>query len=257
MTPTQPGPLDQTSVRRHLLLPFFSYFLLLASTSFIAGGIVHVGLGENTAYYLTLAVVGVVCFTAGNYLQEFVLRANRRPMNLASFLLISFVLSVGMGMMTGGVQHFLDNPTYSSVLIPVGLLLSVLAFLAREGVRLGRKLPALVGGIVATAALLFGTLSGVARAIAVPGSQGHSHGAAGHQAAPATQPEAAAGTDTQAAQPAQRVAETGHEAAHAAPAQVEPEPAHAAEEHGAAHAAPAEAAAHDASGDAHTDHDDH
>ncbi|WP_295821277.1 hypothetical protein [uncultured Deinococcus sp.] len=77
-------------------------------------------------------MLGVVCFTVGNYLQEFVLRKKTRPTNLGAFLLVSFVLSVGMGMMTGGVQHYLDNPAYSSVLIPVGLILAVLAFLSRE-----------------------------------------------------------------------------------------------------------------------------
>lgn len=132
MSLPQPTSRSETSVRRQLLLPFFAYFLLLASTSFIAGGIVHLGLGENTAYYLALAVLGVVCFTVGNYLQEFVLRKKTRPTNLGAFLLVSFVLSVGMGMMTGGVQHYLDNPAYSSVLIPVGLILAVLAFLSRE-----------------------------------------------------------------------------------------------------------------------------
>ena len=41
----QPTSRSETPVRRQLLLPFFAYFLLLASTSFIAGGIVHLGLG--------------------------------------------------------------------------------------------------------------------------------------------------------------------------------------------------------------------
>ena len=153
-----------TSVRRHLLLPFLAYFLLLASTSFIAGGIVHVGLGENTAFYLGLAVFGVVCFTVGNYLQEYVLNKNARDLHLGTFLLVSFVLSIGIGMVTGGVQHFIDNPPYSAVLIPVGLVLAVTAFALREGVRLGSKLPALLGGTLAVAALLFGGLSSVATA---------------------------------------------------------------------------------------------
>ncbi|MFC6751611.1 hypothetical protein [Deinococcus aquaticus] len=83
---------------------------MLASTSFIAGGIVHLGLGENTTFYVTLAAVGVVCFTAGNYLQEYVIHNNARGTGLARFLLVSFVLSIGIGMMTGGVQHYLDNP---------------------------------------------------------------------------------------------------------------------------------------------------
>ncbi|MXV20024.1 hypothetical protein [Deinococcus xianganensis] len=174
-----------TSVRRHLLLPFLAYFLMLASTSFIAGGFNHLGLGEHVPYYLGLAVLGVVCFTAGNYLQEFVLRRAARPANLPRFLLVSFVLSVGIGMVTGGVQHFLDNPAYSAALIPAGLVLALLAFQAREGVQLSSKLPRVVGGTVAAAALLFAGLTTAARALGQPTQTGHAHGASDHSAAPA------------------------------------------------------------------------
>ncbi|MDK2012070.1 MULTISPECIES: hypothetical protein [Deinococcus] len=186
------------SVRRHLLLPFLAYFLMLASTSFIAGGIVHLGLGEHVPYYLALAVLGVVCFTAGNYLQEFVLRRAARPANLGRFLLVSFVLSVGIGMVTGGVQHFLDNPAYSAALIPAGLVLALLAFLAREGVPLSTRLPRVVGGTVAAAALLFAGLTTAARALGQPTQTGHAHGSADHSAAtPETVPAAPVRTTAQ------------------------------------------------------------
>ncbi|GAQ23388.1 hypothetical protein DEIGR_200243 [Deinococcus grandis] len=170
------SPPAPTSVRRHLLLPFLAAFLTLASTSFIAGGIVHLGLGEHVPYDLGLAVLGVVCFTAVNDLQEFVLRRAARPANLPRFLLVSFVLPVGIGMVTGGVQHFLDNPAYSAALIPAGLVLALLAFLAREGVQLSSKLPRVVGGTVAAAALLFAGLTTAARALGQPTQTGHAHG---------------------------------------------------------------------------------
>ena len=67
-------------------------------------------------------------------------------------------------MVTGGVQHFLDNPAYSAALIPAGLVLALLAFLAREGVPLSTRLPRVVGGTVAAAALLFAGLTTAARA---------------------------------------------------------------------------------------------
>ncbi|AFZ67217.1 hypothetical protein Deipe_1690 [Deinococcus peraridilitoris DSM 19664] len=163
-------------------MPFLAYFLLLASTSFIAGGIVHLGLGENTTYYLALAFVGVVFFTLGNYLQEFVLRKNARSLNLAAFLLVSFVLSVGLGMITGGVQHFLDNPAYSTVLIPTGVVLAVGAYAWREGLRPGGQYRNMMLGTVSFAVLLFGGLSGLSAVLG--GEGGHAHGAA-----PAAEPE--------------------------------------------------------------------
>lgn len=177
--PTVPA---QPSVRTQLLLPFLAYFLMLASTSFIAGGIVHLGLGENPTFYMSLAVVGVVCFTIGNYLQEYVIRKNERGTGIAKFLLVSFVLSVGMGMMTGGVQHFLDNPPYSTILIPVGLLLAVGAFAVREGLPLGRKVTRLIGGTAGVALLLFGGLNALAQAVDTPSA--HAHGAAEEVAPP-------------------------------------------------------------------------
>ncbi|WP_147363263.1 hypothetical protein [Deinococcus sp. RM] len=104
---------------------------------------------------------------------------------------MSFVLSVGIGMVTGGVQHFLDNPAYSAALISAGLILALLAFLAREGVQLSTKLPRVVGGTVAAAALLFAGLTTAARALGQPTQTGHargsSAGSADHSAAaPAT-----------------------------------------------------------------------
>ncbi|ACO47525.1 hypothetical protein DEDE109153_16335 [Deinococcus deserti] len=188
MTSTAPSSLTEStgsakhSVRSHLLLPFVAYFLMLASTSFIAGGIVHLGLGENTTFYMALAAVGVVCFTAGNYLQEYVIRKNERGTALGKFLLVSFVLSVGIGMMTGGVQHFLDNPPYSTILIPSGLLLAVTAFAMREGLTLGRKVTQLISGTLAVAALLFGGLSALSTSVSAPAA--HGHGAAAEEVTP-------------------------------------------------------------------------
>lgn len=173
---------EKPSVRTHLLLPFIAYFLMLASTSFIAGGIVHLGMGENTTFYMALAAVGVVCFTAGNYLQEYVIRKNERGTRLGKFLLVSFVLSLGMGMMTGGVQHFLDNPPYSTILIPAGLLLAVSAFAMREGLTLGRKVTQLISGTLAVAALLFGGLSVLSTSVSAPAA--HGHGAATDEVSP-------------------------------------------------------------------------
>jgi len=206
-------------VRSHLLLPFFAYFLMLASTSFIAGGIVHLGLGENTPFYLSLAVVGVVCFTAGNYLQEYVIRKNERGTGLGTFLLVSFVLSVGMGMMTGGVQHFLDNPPYSTILIPVGLLLAVAAFAMREGLTLGRKVPQLIGGTFAVAALLFGGLSALSKTVGTASAHAHSTAEEVTTSTPAAQPTTAVAPETAApveAEPAAAgAAADGHEDGHA------------------------------------------
>ena len=66
------------------------------------------------------------------------------------------MLSLGLGMLSGGIQHFLDFPDYAAALLPIGVLLSLAAYLARERTApTGTPLWRLAGGAVAFAALFY------------------------------------------------------------------------------------------------------
>ncbi|HYF93694.1 MAG TPA: hypothetical protein VD969_15880 [Symbiobacteriaceae bacterium] len=51
----------------------------------------------------------------------------------------SLLLSNGIGMISGGIQHFSDNPPYSAALIPLGFGLSLFSFILKNSIRLSVK----------------------------------------------------------------------------------------------------------------------
>lgn len=80
-----------------------------------------------------------------------------------SYVIISIALSFGVGMVSGGTQHYLDGPVYASFLIPLGLLLGYITFLMRENVRVLQTRKILFAA--SAALLMFGVLYAVARSI--------------------------------------------------------------------------------------------
>ena len=66
----------------------------------------------------------------------------------------SVVLSIGLGMLSGSIQHFIDFPHYAAALIPLGVIVSLVAYMGRE--RLSPPRPALLrlGATVAVVVVL-------------------------------------------------------------------------------------------------------
>jgi hypothetical protein len=53
------------------ILPYLINLMILLSTGFIAGAVVHVGFNNsNNVYYLMFGVLGCILFVSGNFLQE-------------------------------------------------------------------------------------------------------------------------------------------------------------------------------------------
>jgi uncharacterized protein (DUF305 family) len=75
--------------------------------------------------------------------------------------LFSLLLSIGIGMISGGVQHFTDFPLYSSYLIPLGLVLSFVAFLLKGNYMIKAKIWSglFVGAIIISTIFNFGLMA--------------------------------------------------------------------------------------------------
>jgi len=120
-----------------LLKPISRYLAfvgMFVGAGFIAGSIVHLGEGINT-WDVSVLIVGVLFFLASTCVQEFVFnKQSYKDLEVVQFILYSIVLALGVGMASGGVQHFVDTPGYSSFLIPTGLGLGVIAFFLKERV---------------------------------------------------------------------------------------------------------------------------
>lgn len=133
---------------KSILSSYFSYLILFVGSAFISGAIVHSGNVAEVAKYAVIGVAGVSLFIAGSFIQEFILnKENLKEEGIVKFFFFSLLLSIGIGMISGGTQHYSDFPTYSSYLIPLGLVLSLIAYLLKNNYYITSKLWATIVGV--------------------------------------------------------------------------------------------------------------
>ncbi|MEU9996645.1 hypothetical protein [Streptomyces sp. NPDC050848] len=193
---------------RPLSLParYLGYVGYFVGAGLISGAVVHHPLDPDR--YTRIAAYGVLVFLAATVLNEFVL--NRERPGLSRMLIVigaSLLLSFGIGMLSGGLQHFDDFPGRGAVLVPLGLVVSFVAFVIKDADTSWRRIFSLVGlAVLMTAVVAFFGLRQAAASMGAVESGGHSHGGAEEpphkpeQQAPATTPTAT-GTPSPSASP--------------------------------------------------------
>lgn len=138
------------------LKPYVLYVALYLGVALTGGSVVHLPL--DPPRYLLIGSLGVLVFIIAS-----VADARRRHAaglegpggGLRRYVGWSVLLSLGLGMLSGGIQHFLDFPDYAAALLPIGVLLSLAAYLARERTApAGAALWRLAGGALAFTLLL-------------------------------------------------------------------------------------------------------
>ncbi|GAA3816611.1 hypothetical protein ACFS5L_06235 [Streptomyces phyllanthi] len=197
------------------------------------GAIVHHPLDptRNTL----IAVIGAAVFLCATVLNEFVLTRSRpSPAKVCGVVAASLALSFGIGMLSGGLQHFEDFPERAAMLIPFGLVLSFVAYVLRHQPSRWRSVAGPAGILMAvTAAVAFVGLKGIAQETAAqPGGDGHGH-SHGDQPTTEAEPETG-GADGHDAEPGSSEG-TSHESPPSARASQEPTataPSQEAEDHG-------------------------
>jgi len=94
--------------------------------SFISGAINHGFFSGQRS--LATAAFGIVLFVLGSWLER--RRSSKEPAQtppLRRTLALGTLLSIGLGLFTGGLQHFPDSPARSSWVVPLGFVLSITA----------------------------------------------------------------------------------------------------------------------------------
>jgi membrane associated rhomboid family serine protease len=104
---------------------FIVHICKYLGVALVAGSIVHAGtLGGHISKYIILICVGTALTVYGNILEN-----NIKHLKMSKVtILLSIVLSFGTGMLSGGVQHFADNPAYGAVLLSLGFFITFIAF---------------------------------------------------------------------------------------------------------------------------------
>ena len=116
---------DTSKVR--VLRPYLIYVLLFVGAGMVSGGVVHYPLNES--FYGILAALGGIVFVIGSLANE-LLNGKGLPKAgaLISLIVTSLLLSFGIGMLSGGIQHFTDFPSRAAILVPAGITLSFIAY---------------------------------------------------------------------------------------------------------------------------------
>lgn len=191
---------------------YIGYVLYFVGAGLISGAVVHHPLDPTR--YTKIAVIGVLVFLAATVVNEFLLATDRPALRRAILVIgASLLLSFGIGMLSGGLQHFEDFPDRGAVLVPLGITVSFIAFVLKDAHSSWRRIFGPLGlAVLLTAAVSFFGLQAVADGLGEPsGESGHSHGEGTETSdehattegspAPDTEsatPETSASTDTKA-----------------------------------------------------------
>ena len=119
--------------------PYFSYLVMFLGMGLISGSVVHAAQEEMRVYALSLMGIGAVLFSLGSYLNEVLFKTGILGDNVLRYVLLSLLLAIGVGLVSGSTQHFFDTPVFASYLTPIGIFISSVAFAIRQGFVLHSK----------------------------------------------------------------------------------------------------------------------
>lgn len=104
---------------------FLVYLTSYLGVALIGGSIVHVGtLDVHSTRYIVLGVIGLILMIIGSTLEA---KIKKEPLNAKYFGIVS-ALAIATGFLSGGIQHYLDNPIYAGYLLAIGLIVAYVAF---------------------------------------------------------------------------------------------------------------------------------
>ncbi|MGW7134149.1 hypothetical protein ACWGIA_38240 [Streptomyces bobili] len=182
---TPPGPATggraarrkaQSSRKRSPAAPYLGYVGYFVGAGLISGAVVHHPLDPDR--YTRIALYGALVFLAATVLNEFVLTRQRPGLpRMLAVIGSSLMLSFGIGMLSGGLQHFDDFPARGAILVPAGIVVSFIAYVIKDTDTPTRRIFSLLGlTVLAVAALAFFGLRQVAASMETTPGGGHSHG---------------------------------------------------------------------------------
>ncbi|MEA3320944.1 MAG: hypothetical protein U9Q88_13130 [Bacillota bacterium] len=136
--------MEQLSKTWNLIwFPYVIYIMYFLGVGLISGGIVHMPI--EPARYSIILILGSILFITASFVNEvYVEKKKLTFVQCVKLLFFSLLLSLGVGMVSGGIQHFGDLGGYAVILIPTGIVLSLLSFIFKNNISLDIKQIALV-----------------------------------------------------------------------------------------------------------------
>ncbi len=116
-------------MNKELKYAFITHTCKYLGIALVSGSIVHAGtLGGSFVKYIGLIITGIFLTVLGNYL-EYKIKNIKVGVNI---FLLAIMLSFGTGMLSGGIQHYTDNPAYGSVLLSLGLIITFISLAYKD-----------------------------------------------------------------------------------------------------------------------------
>ena len=104
---------------------FIIYLTSYLGVALIGGSIVHVGAFESdSTRYIILGIVGLVLMITGSIFEA---QTNKEALSIKYFGIVT-ALAIATGFLSGGIQHYLDDPIYAGYLLAIGLVVAYVAF---------------------------------------------------------------------------------------------------------------------------------
>lgn len=142
---------------------YLIYVVKYLGVALIAGSVVHVGtLHNGTTRYIVLGIIGLFLMVLGNLIEA---RQNGEKID-TKYLGIITGLSLATGFLSGGIQHYLDNPGYAGYLLATGLLFSYVIFFLKDKIKVVVRNVVIVAGISAFILI-------ASRYVPIPGNADH------------------------------------------------------------------------------------
>lgn len=172
-TPEKPGTRKRVAAPS-LYARYVGAMLYFVGAALIAGAVVHFPL--DPPVYTVICGVGALVFLLGTVVNEFVFAAERPALGRAIALVtFSLLLSFGVGLLGGGIQHFEQFPERSAAMTPIGLVMSYAAYVAKDPEGRWRNLLSLFGaGVVIVAVVTWFGMVAIADSMESTGHE-HSH----------------------------------------------------------------------------------
>jgi hypothetical protein len=135
-----------------LISKYLVYIIYFLGTGMVSSGIVLMPF--NIGRYFTILSIGLGLFLTGSLFNELVIeRRHLSVVESIKLVIFSLTLAIGIGMISGGISHFKENPLYVSNLIPLGIIISFISFTIKNNFQLGNTKRLLLFAVITIIAL--------------------------------------------------------------------------------------------------------
>lgn len=141
---------------KHVVPNYAVYMGLFIGTGFLSGSIVHFPM--DPLRFSIIGLVGITIFVVSSTVNEIIMQGRQATSKeLVKLISFSILLALGVGMISGGVQHFDEVPVYASQLIPLGVVLSLAGYVLKNGIDLHKHQTVKLAAVTVAFVALLGT----------------------------------------------------------------------------------------------------